>query len=96
MSQTPSWQNLQRRQAARPQQAAAATRSDDETVAAVLSGGNGDQFLRILYAMTIDSRCRPGASEAELREAEAKRHLVHQIEQMRDRGLQSMKERAQS
>lgn len=89
----PSWDDFnQRRARASAPTKAAGERSDDEIVALHLS----DELLRVLYGLTIDSRCRPGATEAELREAEAKRHLVHRLETMREAGRMIMAEKARN
>ena len=85
----PSWNDFSRKQAAEPKVTTPGEESDDDIVAAILSGPRGRDFLRVLYGLTIDKRCRPGATEAELREAEAKRHLVQTLEAMRDRGLEA-------
>jgi hypothetical protein len=75
----------------REQRSADAAPADEVTAAdvcaSIFTGASGKDFLRHLYAMTIDKRCRPGASEAELRELEAQRRLVAELERLRDEGL---------
>lgn len=84
--QPPNWGEFARRQADAPPPATA--REDFADICArLLNGADGREFMRLLYEMHVDRRCRPGASEAELREAEAKRALVAEIEKARDEGL---------
>lgn len=72
----------------RKQNVEPATEQDASDICArVLTSGDGKEFLRHLYALYVDKRCRPQATEAELREAEAKRQLVHDLEKLRDDGL---------
>jgi hypothetical protein len=77
-----SWEALQRRQV-QP----VSTDGDDETVMLAVTGLVGERFMEWLRKTYIEARCRPGATEAELREAEAKRALVFDLETRRDRAL---------
>lgn len=61
-----------------------------EICAIIFAGSRGSEFLDLLYAMTIDKRQRAGASDAELREAEAQRRLVAELETLRDKGIEAM------
>lgn len=73
---------------ARPQpQRGEKQRRFDELCAAVFSAGSGPELLRLMRALTIDARAPTGASEAVLREREAVRNFVFEIERARERGL---------
>ena len=57
-----------------------------ELCAVVFAGGNGADLLKMMRAMTIERRSRPAAHEAHLREDEAVRRFVADLELARDRG----------
>lgn len=83
----PRWSEFERRQV--PAEASPQTNDTFEDVCArVFTSGDGRELLKHLYAQYIDRSCRPLASEAELREAEAKRALIRDLETRRDAGIQ--------
>jgi hypothetical protein len=82
------WGRLERKQASVESPLRGDT--DDETCAHIFAGPRGRDFLDLLYRLTIDRRQRAGATDAELREAEAQRRLVADLEAMRDRGLEAL------
>lgn len=65
-----------------------------EAFANCLNTPAGRQMMQILRSRTIERRARPQATEAELREMEAQRALVHDMEKERDRGIEVMDRRA--
>ena len=95
MTDTPpreSWEGL-RRGTVRP---VVGSEGDDEMVMRATSGGDGRLLLEWLRKTYIEHECSPGASEAELREAEAKRRLVHGLENMRDRAIERAGQRSKA
>ena len=81
-----SWDALQNRgSTVRP---AGSTDGEDEIVMVAVTGAAGSRLMEWLRKTYIDHHCRPAASEAELREADACRRLVHRLEDMRDRALE--------
>jgi hypothetical protein len=87
-----SWQALDRSQ----QPDAAAPTTDDtpeEMVMRAVLIGPGAEMLAWLRKEYIEKRNRAGASEADLRELEAQRALVHRLESMRDKGVAMKTER---
>lgn len=88
-----SWEALQRVGGV---QSAGAPPEDtaEELVWRAVSAGVGADLLDYLRSITIEKRNHPGASEAELRESEAQRVLVHRLETMRDRGAEIASARA--
>lgn len=88
-----SWDDFKREQ-----RGADAAKDDDiaETCMRVFGSADGRDLLKHLYATYVDRRCRPGATEAELREAEAQRRLVHDLEKLRDEGAQRVKDRTKT
>lgn len=88
-----SWENLQR-----PQRAARPALSDgdtpDELVWRAVSAGVGADLLAWLREEYIEHRDRPESSDAQLRESEAQRRLVRDLEKMRDRGAEIARAKA--
>lgn len=66
---------------------------DADICARALGGPAGRQLMALLYSLTIDKRNRPNAPESELRELEAKRRLVYDLERLRDKGLKRASEK---
>lgn len=64
------------------------TDTAEELVWRAVSAGTGKDLLDWLRAETIEKRDPERATEAQLRESEAKRNLVHRLEMMRDRGAE--------
>jgi hypothetical protein len=85
-----SWEGLQQKPAA----TANGNPDDDTMVLAATSSGAGQQLMEYLRRRYIEHRNRPGASEAELREAEACRRLVGDLEAMRDRAMEKGRTRS--
>ena len=81
------WGRLHRRQRTDAAAVQSGQATPEETCAHIFAGPRGDDFLDLLYAMTIDKRCRAGASNEELREHEAQCRLVADLEKLRDQGL---------
>lgn len=81
----PNWQEFERRkQVAEPNKGA-----EDFTAlcARVLTSADGKALLAHLYRIYVDHRAPAQAPEAFLREAEAKRQVVFDLERARDEGL---------
>lgn len=87
-----SWEGLTRR--SEPASTAPPDHdTPEEMVMRVLSGGDGPNLIDWLRREYVDHCCRPAATEAEIREAEARRQLVRRLEAMRDRGVIIARER---
>lgn len=86
-----SWESLNRGSTIRP---AGSTDDDDAMVLAATTSGSGRLLMDWLRETYIEHLCRQGASEAELREAEACRRLVHRLEDMRDRAAEKARTKA--
>ena len=56
----------------------------------VFTAPNGRELMELLRKATIEHRMRSGASEAELREMEARRSLVFDLEKWRDAGIAAL------
>lgn len=81
-----SWEGLRREFSVQGTQVDAPETDTVEEMVMRAVSGPGQALLDWLRAEFIEKRNRPGASEAELRELEAQRYLVHRIEDMRDKG----------
>lgn len=61
----------------------------NDLCAAVFTSAAGKELMILMRARTIEMRSRPGAPEAELREHEAMRRFVADIETACERGLKA-------
>lgn len=86
----PAWQEFDHTARNARRQSEAPPKEEDaaDVCARLLITSDGREFLRHLYILFVDKRVRAHASEAELREAEAKRNLVYELERLRDLGLE--------
>lgn len=90
----PNWGEFERRQSGPAAEASAERQSFDEICARVFTTPDGRDLLKYLYALYVDRRLPPQAPDAALREAEAQRRLVADLETARDAGLERMAARA--
>lgn len=88
-----SWESLSHAKPASEAIAVPAEDTPEEMVMRAVLIGPGAEMLAWLRKEYIEKRNRAGASEAELREMEAQRALVHRLETMRDRGIAIKTER---
>lgn len=86
------WNEFERRQ----RRAAPAEDGAADLMLRVFTSKDGRALMEHLYAAYVDYRCRPGATEAELREAEAKRQVVYELEKLRDAAIENASRRAQA
>lgn len=91
--QTPSWGEFEKPRARIP---TANPFSIEECWARLLMSPDGQQALAWMREQTIEKRNRAGATEAEIRELEAQRRFVAEIENLNERGLKAMSERKDS
>jgi hypothetical protein len=82
----PTWDDL-----GRPARPDAERESSDvaryaELCANVFSGGPGAELMKMMRARYVERRAPAGAPEAILREAEAVRGFIFELERARDRG----------
>lgn len=89
------WSEFDRRQRASSEPDAKRA-SFEETCLRVFTSPDGRDLLQYLYALYVDRRLPPHAPEAVLREAEAQRRLVADLEKARDAGLERMAARPKS
>lgn len=89
-----SWEGLQQRVPRHAAQIASDT--PEEMVMRVTSGGEGKKLLDWLHAEFVEKTCAPGASEAELREADAYRRLVKRLERMCEQGAEIARQRREN
>lgn len=90
----PDWGEFEPRERSGLDEASRTAAEDfDVLCAQVFMGGVGRDLLKALRGMTIERRVPPNAPEAVLREMEARRRLVQDLEQARDRGLKTIAER---
>jgi hypothetical protein len=61
-----------------------------ELCAVVFAGGPGKELMEMIRARHVERRVPPGASEAVLREAEAVRGFIFELERARERGLEML------
>ena len=90
---TAHWGQFERKQRAATPGPSPERESFEDICARSLTTADGRELLRFLYEQYVDRRDRPGASEAELRESEAKRRMVFELEVARDAGLERAKNR---
>lgn len=87
----PTWDDLRRR----PEPDAAREASDVSRYAelcAVVFGGTGEgaELMKMMRARYVERRAPAGAPEAVLREAEAVRGFIFELERARERGLEML------
>lgn len=84
-----SWSEFEkRRQSSDEKQSDNHAEEFSDVCARLLITADGKEFLKHLYALYIDRRNPAGCTDAALRETEAQRRLVHDLEKARDLGLE--------
>lgn len=88
---TPTWNDLQRSDQQQPARPSPSALRHDELCALVFSAGHGRELIDLLRARHVERRLPPGAPDAILREVEAVRGFILDLERARDRGLETIK-----
>lgn len=83
----PTWDDLRRPTEREPVRESEDVARFATLCASIFSVGVGKELMDMMRARYIERRVPPGASEAMLREAEAVRGFIFEIERARDRGL---------
>lgn len=86
----PTWDDLRRSPEPDVQRESASVERYAELCSAVFTTGSGKDLMEMMRSRYVERRAPAGSSEAVLREMEAVRGFIFELERARDRGLEAL------